>query len=69
MPVLGWCLISAKGGYSMPFGLPPILDVMPHVNVIAIKDLHNTFAYIGLWMIFIHAIVGLSEVYKKNSVT
>ena len=63
MPILGWCLISAKGTYSMPFRLPAILDVMPHANVVAIKDLHNLFAYVGLWVIFIHASVALTEYY------
>ena len=63
MPILGWCLISAKGGYSIPFGLPSIIDVLPHANVVAIKDLHNTFAYVGLWVIFIHAGVALIEYY------
>ena len=63
MPILGWLIISAKGGYSIPFGLPAILSVMPHANVVAIKDLHNSFAYIGLWIIFIHASVALVEYY------
>ena len=63
MPILGWLIISAKGGYSIPFGLPAILSVMPHTNVVAIKDLHDTFAYVGLWMIFIHASVALVEYY------
>jgi cytochrome b561 len=63
MPILGWCLISAKGSYSIPFGLPSIIDVMPHANVVAIKDLHDSFAYIGLWIILIHAAVALIEYY------
>jgi len=63
MPILGWCIISAKGSYSIPFGIPSIISVMPHTTVVAIKDLHNTFAYFGLWVIFIHASVALVDYY------
>lgn len=63
MPILGWLIISARGGYSIPFGLPAILDVMPRANVIAIKDIHEYFAYVGLAVIFIHALVALVEYY------
>lgn len=63
IPILGWCIISAKGTYSIPFGLPSILDTMPRVNVIAIKDVHDYFAYVGLGVIFLHASVALIEYY------
>ncbi|WP_234393459.1 cytochrome b [Francisella adeliensis] len=63
MPILGWCIISAKGTYIIPFGLPSILDIMPHANVVAIKDVHNTLAYFGLWVIAIHAFAALFDYY------
>ena len=68
MPILGWCIISAKGGYSIPFGLPSILNIMPHANLVAIKNLHNTLAYLGLWAIFIHASAGLIEYYYTSTI-
>lgn len=61
MPILGWAIISAKGTYIIPFGLPAILDVMPRTDVIEIKNLHETFAYIGLAVIFGHALVAIVE--------
>ncbi|MED7819986.1 MULTISPECIES: cytochrome b [unclassified Francisella] len=61
MPIVGWCLISAKGTYMIPFGLPSITDVLPRANVIEIKELHEYFAYIGLAIIFIHASVAIIE--------
>ncbi|MGQ4003083.1 cytochrome b/b6 domain-containing protein [Francisellaceae bacterium CB299] len=63
IPILGWCIISAKGSYDIPFGLPAILNPMPRPNIIAFRDLHNTWAYIGLWIIIIHASVALIEYY------
>lgn len=63
MPILGWCIISAKGTYTIPFGLPSILDIMPHANVAAIKEVHNTLAYFGLWVIVIHAFAALFNYY------
>ncbi len=73
MPILGWCLISAKGTYVIPFGLPSILDVMPKADVVEIKEVHEYFAYIGLAIIFVHASVAIVEnlivrrVNQKNS--
>nr|WP_245323077.1 cytochrome b/b6 domain-containing protein [Francisella sp. LA112445] len=61
MPILGWCLISAKGTYIIPFGLPPILEVMARPDVIEIKNIHEYFAYIGLAVIFVHASVAIVE--------
>jgi cytochrome b561 len=61
MPILGWCLISAKGTYIIPFGLPPILEVMARPDVIEIKNIHEYFAYIGLAVIFVHASVAIIE--------
>lgn len=68
MPILGWCLISAKGTYVIPFGLPSILDVMPRADVIEIKELHEYFAYIGLAVIFTHASVAIIESLIVNRV-
>jgi len=56
-------IISAKGSYNIPFGLPAILNIMPRPDIIAFRDLHNTWAYIGLWIIIIHASVALIEYY------
>ncbi|MFV9925197.1 MAG: hypothetical protein AB8U93_06135 [Francisella endosymbiont of Hyalomma scupense] len=54
--VLGWCIISAKGTYTIPFGLPSITPVLPRADVVKIKDIHEIFVYIGLTVIFVHAI-------------
>ncbi|AIT10311.1 cytochrome B561 [Candidatus Francisella endociliophora] len=67
MSVLGWAIISAKGTYIIPFGLPTMLDVMPRANVIGIKELHETFAYVGLGVIFGHAVVAIIENYLLRS--
>ncbi|MFV9972121.1 MAG: cytochrome b [Francisella endosymbiont of Hyalomma asiaticum] len=56
IPILGWCIISAKGTYTIPFGLPSITPVLPRADVVKIKDIHEIFAYIGLTVIFVHAI-------------
>ncbi|WP_150467239.1 cytochrome b [Francisella sp. SYW-9] len=61
MSILGWCLISAKGTYVIPFGLPAILEVMARPDVVEIKDIHEYFAYIGLAVIFVHASVAIIE--------
>lgn len=37
MPILGWCLISAKGTYVIPFGLPAITDVLSRDSVVGSK--------------------------------
>ncbi|ABU60646.1 cytochrome B [Francisella tularensis] len=63
MPILGWCIISAKGTYTIPFGLPSITPVLAKVYVVKIKDIHEIFAYIGLAVIFLHATVAISEYY------
>ncbi|WP_234384203.1 cytochrome b [Francisella noatunensis] len=37
MPILGWCLISAKGTYVIPFGLSAITDVLSRDSVVGSK--------------------------------
>ncbi|MBK2026586.1 cytochrome b [Allofrancisella guangzhouensis] len=59
MPILGWCIISAKGTYSIPFGLPSLIDHMPKEYIGQLKNVHEYLAYIGLGIIFIHILVGL----------
>ncbi|QIV95231.1 cytochrome b [Allofrancisella frigidaquae] len=61
MPILGWCIISAKGTYTIPFGLPSILDTMPKEQVIQLKNMHEYLAYLGLGIVFVHILVGLSN--------
>ncbi|BCD91932.1 hypothetical protein fh0823_20710 [Francisella halioticida] len=68
MPILGWCLISAKGTYVIPFDLPSILDVMLRADIIEIKEIHEYFAYIGLAVIFVHASVAIIESLIVNKV-
>lgn len=68
MPILGWAIISAKGTYIIPFGLPAILDVMPRADIVEIKELHETFAYIGLAVIFSHALVAAAEYHIAKKV-
>ncbi|AEB27931.1 cytochrome b [Francisella hispaniensis] len=63
MPLLGWCIISAKGTYTIPFGLPSITPVLAKVYVVKLKDIHEIFAYIGVAVIFVHATVAISEYY------
>ena len=63
MPILGWCIISAKGTYTIPFGLRSITPVLPRADVVKIKDIHEIFAYIGLAVIFVHATVAITEYY------
>ncbi|APC90799.1 MULTISPECIES: cytochrome b [Francisella] len=63
MPLLGWCIISAKGTYTIPFGLPSITPVLSKADVVKIKDIHEIFAYIGLAVIFVHATVAITEYY------
>lgn len=67
MPILGWCLISAKGTYVIPFGLPAITDVLSRASVVRLKEIHEVFAYVGLAVIFIHAIVTITEYYIIHS--
>ncbi|MFV9931509.1 MAG: hypothetical protein AB8V03_03770 [Francisella endosymbiont of Hyalomma asiaticum] len=38
---MGWCIISAKGTYTIPFGLPSITPVLPRADVVKIKDIHE----------------------------
>lgn len=61
MPLLGWAIISAKGTYIIPFGLPAILDVMLRPDVIEILNLHRIFAYVGVAVISGHALVAIVE--------
>ncbi|WP_227806624.1 hypothetical protein [Francisella persica] len=44
MPILGWCIISAKGIYTIPFSLPSI--TLPRADVVKIRDIHEVYAYI-----------------------
>ncbi len=67
MPILGWCLISAKGTYVIPFGLPAITDVLSRDSVVRLKEIHEVFAYVGLAVIFIHAVVAITEYYIIRS--
>ncbi|MED7787937.1 cytochrome b/b6 domain-containing protein [Francisella sp. 19X1-34] len=70
MPILGWYLISAKGTYIIPFGLPSILDVLAKPDVVEIKQIHEYFAYIGLAVIFVHASVAIVEsiILKRSNI-
>lgn len=54
---------NAKGTYTIPFGLPSIMPVLPRADVVKIKDIHEIFVYIGLAVIFVHATVAITEYY------
>ncbi|APC96865.1 cytochrome b [Francisella frigiditurris] len=54
MPVLGWLILSAKGS-GIPFGLPHLMAPTSKGVIIILEQIHEILAYIGLFIIFIHA--------------
>ncbi|XSZ47201.1 cytochrome b [Francisella noatunensis] len=47
MPILGWCLISAKGTYVIPFGLSAITDVLSRDSVVGSKKSMKFLCILG----------------------
>lgn len=54
MPLLGWFILSAKGS-GIPFGLPHLIMPTSKDIIINLEQIHEILAYIGLFIIFIHA--------------
>ena len=53
MPILGWSIISAAGK-PIPFGLPTLISPQSSLTIEYMKNIHETLAYVGLAVIFIH---------------
>ena len=71
MCIMGWCIISAKEPYasSIPFNLPAILPIMSDSFHHEMESIHGNIAYIGLCVIFLHAIAALYNHYiLRNNV-
>lgn len=60
MPLLGWLLLSAEGDPIPFFGLqlPPLLGESK-ASADLLKDIHETIAAIGYWLIGLHAAAAL----------
>ncbi|NMM36364.1 MAG: cytochrome b [Glaciimonas sp.] len=64
MPLLGWLILSAAGKPIPFFGLElPALIAKNKANATQIKDIHETIATVGYFLIGLHAAAGLFHHY------
>ena len=70
LPLLGWLLLSAKGKPVMILGgeLPALIDKSRETAKL-LKDIHETGATIGYYLIGLHAIAALYHHYVKRDNT
>lgn len=60
LPFAGWLILSAAGKPIPFFGLelPPLIDKNPDLAG-QIKEVHETVAVLGYWLIGLHAVAAL----------
>ncbi|MCY1311887.1 Cytochrome b561 [compost metagenome] len=69
-PLAGWLILSAAGKPVPFFGLelPPLIDKNPSLAG-DIKELHETVAVAGYWLIGLHALAGVFHHYVARDNT
>ena len=66
VPILGWCMLSAKGRY-IPYGIPPILSYNLEFASL-LKVVHVYIANTAMAIIFLHASGALyNHIILKNN--
>jgi len=70
LPVLGWLLLSAKGAHVPFWGseLPPLIDKSKD-SARLFKEIHETLATMGYFLIGLHATAALFHHYVKRDNT